>query len=85
MGEHFFYVLECRDKSFYGGYTNNMEKRLAVHNEGKGAKYTRARRPVILLYKEEFETKSEAMKAEYAFKKLTRKEKERFLEERKNE
>ncbi|MED4069677.1 GIY-YIG nuclease family protein [Priestia endophytica] len=85
MGEHFFYVLECRDKSFYGGYTNNMERRLAVHNEGKGAKYTRARRPVILLYKEEFETKSEAMKAEYAFKKLTRKEKERFLEERKNE
>ncbi|MCY8233837.1 GIY-YIG nuclease family protein [Priestia endophytica] len=85
MGEHFFYVLECRDKSFYGGYTNNMERRLAVHNEGKGAKYTRARRPVILLYKEEFETKSEAMKAEYAFKKLTRREKERFLEERKNE
>ncbi|AKO90718.1 GIY-YIG nuclease family protein [Priestia filamentosa] len=85
MGEHFFYVLECRDKSFYGGYTNNMERRLAVHNEGKGAKYTRARRPVVLLYKEEFETKSEAMKAEYAFKKLTRKEKERFLKERKNE
>ncbi|MBG9812183.1 endonuclease [Bacillus endophyticus] len=85
MGEHFFYVLECRDKSFYGGYTNNMERRLTAHNEGKGAKYTRARRPVVLLYKEEFETKSEAMKAEYAFKKLTRKEKERFLEERKNE
>ena len=85
MGEHFFYVLECRDKSFYGGYTNNMERRLTVHNEGKGAKYTRARRPVVLLYKEEFETKSEAMKAEYAFKKLTRKEKERFLKERKNE
>ncbi|WP_082883676.1 GIY-YIG nuclease family protein [Bacillus sp. SJS] len=78
---HCFYVLECRDGSFYGGYTNHLEQRLKKHNDGKGAKYTRARRPVVLLYAACFETKNEAMSAEYHFKKLTRKRKEKYLEE----
>lgn len=70
--KHYFYVLACRDNSFYAGYTNNLKSRVAVHNAGKGAKYTRARGPVTCIYYELFETKQEAMRAEYAFKQLTR-------------
>ncbi|MER2007853.1 MAG: GIY-YIG nuclease family protein [Psychrobacillus sp.] len=73
--EHTFYVLQCNDGSYYAGYTNNLFKRIKVHNEGKGAKYTRARLPVKCIYKEIFESKQEAMQAEYAFKQLTRKQK----------
>jgi putative endonuclease len=76
---HYFYVLECRDGTYYGGYTNNVEKRIETHNAGKGAKYTRGRGPVSLLYAEEFQSKGEALKAEIQFKKLTRKQKEEFL------
>lgn len=60
--KHYFYVLECKDQSYYAGYTNNLNKRLAVHNSGKGAKYTKSRLPVVLLWHEEYETKIEAMK-----------------------
>lgn len=74
--KHLFYVLECRDGSFYAGYTNNLEKRVRVHNEGKGAKYTRAKLPVHCIYHETYETKREAMQAEYQFKRLNRKQKE---------
>jgi putative endonuclease len=77
--EHYFYVLTCRDGSYYGGYTNNLERRLKLHNEGKGAKYTRGRGPVSLTFAKEFDTKEEAMKAEYRFKQLTRLKKEQFL------
>ena len=70
--DHLFYVLECKDGSYYAGYTNDLEKRIRVHNEGKGAKYTRARKPVHCIYHECFETKREAMQAEYRFKQLTR-------------
>ncbi|WP_249661651.1 GIY-YIG nuclease family protein [Lysinibacillus fusiformis] len=76
---HYFYVLECADQSLYAGYTNNLEKRVAVHNAGKGAKYTRSRSPVKCIYKEEFETKEEAMRAEYAFKQLTRTQKIMYI------
>lgn len=70
------YILECADETLYTGYTNNLEKRLAEHNGSKlGAKYTKARRPVILKYSESFATKSEAMKREIQIKKLTRSEK----------
>lgn len=72
---HTFYVLQCKDGSYYAGYTNDLLKRIKVHNEGKGAKYTRSRLPVKCIYKEIFETKQEAMQAEYAFKQLTRKQK----------
>jgi putative endonuclease len=77
--EHFFYVLTCKDGSFYGGYTNKLERRIRLHNEGKGAKYTRGRGPVALTYFKQFLSKSEALKAEYQFKSLTRKKKEEFL------
>jgi putative endonuclease len=77
--KHFFYVLECKDGSFYGGYTNNLQRRIMLHNEGKGAKYTRGRGPVKLLYNKTFENKSDALRAEYEFKQLTRKRKEEFL------
>ncbi|KXH86842.1 GIY-YIG nuclease family protein [Sporosarcina sp. HYO08] len=78
--EHVFYVLECNDGSFYAGYTNNLEKRVRVHNEGKGARYTRAKLPVRCIYKEQFETKREAMQAEYRFKQLSRALKEQYVE-----
>ena len=77
--DHLFYVLECKDGSYYAGYTNDLEKRIRVHNEGKGAKYTRARKPVRCIYHECFETKREAMQAEYRFKQLTRDAKERYI------
>ena len=77
---HYFYVLECSDGSYYAGYTNNIDKRLLTHNEGKGAKYTRGRRPVVLRYVETYETKTEAMQAEYRFKQLSRSAKERIVQ-----
>jgi len=76
---HFVYFVECRDKSFYCGYTNDLKKRIETHNKGKGAKYTMKRRPVRLIYFEKFETKSEAMKREYALKQLSRIEKEKTI------
>lgn len=77
--EHFFYVLTCKDGSFYGGYTNNLERRVRLHNEGKGAKYTRGRGPVQLTFFKKFSNKSDALRAEYCFKRLTRKQKIEFL------
>ncbi|ANU15752.1 endonuclease [Planococcus maritimus] len=83
--EHFFYVLECGDGSYYAGYTNDLEKRLATHQSGKGAKYTRSRGPLTLIYNESFSTKPEAMKAEYAFKQLSKAEKIVYIRSRKAE
>ncbi|MGZ4161231.1 MAG: GIY-YIG nuclease family protein [Neobacillus sp.] len=77
--DHIFYVLTCTDGSFYGGYTNNLERRIRLHNEGKGAKYTRGRGPVKLTYYRSFDNKSDALKAEYQFKQLSRKKKMEFL------
>lgn len=79
---HHFYVVKCKDESLYAGYTNNLEKRIQAHNAGKGAKYTKARRPVSLIYSESFETKQEAMKAEYAFKQFSRPKKIDYLKKR---
>lgn len=79
QNSHFFYVLTCRDGTYYAGYTNNLEKRLEVHNKGTGARYTRGRTPVRLQYYETFTAKSDAMKAEYKFKQLTRKQKEEYM------
>ena len=69
------YILKCSDNSLYTGWTNDIKHRLKMHNEGKGAKYTKARRPVELVYFEEFETKEQAMKREYAIKQMARKDK----------
>jgi putative endonuclease len=75
MGENFTYILRCADGTLYTGWTNDLEKRLAAHNSGTGAKYTRPRRPVELVYYESFPTKEEAMRREVQIKRLTRKEK----------
>ena len=75
----YIYVVECADRSFYTGYTTEIVRRIKMHNAKKGAKYTRARGPVVLVYFEEFETKREATKAESAFKKLTRMQKEQYI------
>lgn len=79
---NYTYILKCKDDSFYTGWTNNLEKRIHAHNSGKGARYTKARRPVELVYYEEFQTRQEAMKREYAIKQLTRKEKEALIQTR---
>ena len=72
-------MLKCSDGTLYTGWTNDLEKRVEAHNSGKGAKYTKARRPVELAYYEEFETKEHAMKREYAIKQLGRKEKQELI------
>ena len=69
---NYTYILKCKDGSLYTGWTNDLEQRVAAHNTGKGAKYTKARRPVELVYFEEFETKEQAMKREYAIKQMAR-------------
>jgi len=79
---HFVYILKCIDNSLYTGYTTDVNKRCNVHNRGKGAKYTRTRLPVKLVYVEEFSTKSEALKREYQIKQMTRKQKERLIDEK---
>lgn len=76
---NYTYILECADGTFYCGWTNCLEKRVKNHNEGRGAKYTKGRRPVVLQYFEEFETKEEALKREIEIKKLTRTEKARLI------
>ena len=81
--KHFAYILECADGSYYTGYTNDLEKRVATHNAGKGGKYTRARLPVSLVYHECFDTKNEAMSREWAIKQLSRKEKENLVKGKK--
>ena len=76
---NYVYILRCSDGSLYTGWTNNLEKRLKAHSAGKGAKYTKARLPVELVYYEEFEDKIEAMKREYEIKQLSRKEKLKLI------
>ncbi|MDM5314426.1 GIY-YIG nuclease family protein [Fictibacillus sp. b24] len=78
---HFLYILECGDGTYYTGYTNDLAKRLEKHKEGKGAKYTRGRGPLKLVFQKSFSTKQEAMRMEFAVKKLNRAEKERMIKE----
>ena len=79
---NYTYILKCKDDSLYTGWTNDLKKRITSHNAGKGAKYTKARRPVELVYYEKFQTREEAMKREYAIKQLSRKEKEALIKTR---
>ncbi|MFA5361306.1 MAG: GIY-YIG nuclease family protein [archaeon] len=72
---HFVYLLKCSDNTLYCGYTNNLEKRISVHNQGKGSKYTRGRTPIKLIYVEEYSSKLIALKREYEIKQFSRKEK----------
>lgn len=80
MDNNFFvYVLKCSDNTLYTGYTNNLEKRLKVHNSGKASKYTRGRLPVEYVYNEAFEYKSEAMSREAEIKKLSKEQKLKLI------
>jgi len=76
---HCVYVLECGDGSYYTGYTTDVERRVAEHRAGEGAKYTRGRTPVELVHCETFDSKSAAMSREYELKQLSRREKERLV------
>lgn len=76
------YIVRCADGTLYTGWSNHLEERVAAHNAGKGAKYTKTRRPVELVYREAFETKEEAMRREYAIKQLSRKEKLKLIGEK---
>ena len=75
---NYTYIVRCSDGSLYTGWTNDLEKRIKAHNEGKGAKYTKSRRPVELVYYEAFEKKEEAMSREWAIKQMSREEKLRI-------
>ncbi len=76
---NYTYVLRCGDGSLYTGWTNDLERRLQTHNEGRGGKYTRSRLPVKLAYYEEFGTKEEAMRREWEIKQLKRTQKEELV------
>lgn len=79
---NYTYIVKCSDGTYYTGWTNDLERRIRVHNEGKGAKYTRSRGPVELVYYEGFDTKEEAMSREARIKRLTRKEKEQLIKKK---
>ena len=76
---NYTYIVRCSDGSLYTGWTNDLEKRIKAHNEGNGAKYTKSRRPVELVYYEAFEKKEEAMSREWAIKQMSREEKKGLL------
>lgn len=82
---NYTYMVRCSDGSFYTGWTNHLEQRIQAHNEGHGAKYTKSRRPVELVYYEVYETKEEAMRREYAIKQLHRMEKLQLIQKYKEE
>lgn len=76
---NYTYIVKCADGTLYTGWTNNLEKRVKAHNEGKGAKYTRTRRPVKLVYYEEYDTKEEAMHREWEIKQMPRGRKDKLI------
>ena len=73
------YLLRCADGTLYCGWTNDIEKRLAAHNSGHGAKYTRSRRPVVLVYSEAYEDRHDALSREWHIKRMSRTEKEKLI------
>ncbi|MCI7097393.1 MAG: GIY-YIG nuclease family protein [Lachnospiraceae bacterium] len=77
--KNYVYILSCADGTFYTGWTTHLEERVNTHNQGKGAKYTRSRRPVKLLYWEEYSDRGEALRREAAIKKMSRKQKEELI------
>ena len=77
----FAYLVQCADGTLYGGYTTDLQKRLAAHNSGKGAKYTRSRLPVELVWWEECPTRQAAMSREWQVKHLSREEKLKLVED----
>lgn len=79
---HYVYIVKCADGTYYTGYTNDLNRRIEQHNQGEGAKYTKGRRPVELVYSQEFNSKSKAMKREYKIKQLTRQKKIELINEK---
>ncbi|MGD9680947.1 MAG: GIY-YIG nuclease family protein [Candidatus Obscuribacterales bacterium] len=79
---NFTYIVCCADGSLYTGWTRDLEGRLKAHNLGKGARYTRSRLPVELVYSRSFPTRSQAMSHEYRLKQMSREEKMRLIEDR---
>ena len=77
---HYVYVVECDGGTYYTGYTTDVQRRVEEHNNGTGAKYTRGRTPVELVYTEQYDTRSAAMSREYEIKQLSRSEKERLVQ-----
>lgn len=77
---YWVYLIECSDSTLYTGWTSNLEKRIAVHNSGRGAKYTRGRTPVVLKYAEEYSDKNAAMQREWQVKQMSRSEKIKLIE-----
>ena len=76
---NYTYIVLCRDNTLYTGWTNDLDGRLEAHNTGVGAKYTKGRRPVRLVYQEAFETKQEAMKREHEIKKMSKEKKSQLI------
>lgn len=76
---YYVYILKCKDDTLYTGYTNDLDRRVKAHNDGKGAKYTKCRRPCKLVYLEEYKTKGEALSREAQIKKLSRIEKLKLI------
>ncbi|MFC5278399.1 GIY-YIG nuclease family protein [Halorubrum rubrum] len=79
MSDHYVYVIECADGSLYTGYTTDVERRVAEHDAGEGAKYTRGRTPVTLRHVESFDSRSAALSREHAIKSLSRAGKEDLI------
>ncbi|OFW76923.1 MAG: hypothetical protein A2201_08260 [Alicyclobacillus sp. RIFOXYA1_FULL_53_8] len=77
--QHFIYILECKDGTFYTGYTTDVARRLSMHSRGKGAKYTRSRLPVSLVYTEEAASHSSGLRRELDIKSMTRMEKQTLV------
>lgn len=77
---NYVYILKCADNSLYTGWTNDLKKRFKEHSEGRGAKYTKGRGPLELVYFETFDDKCEAMKREWSIKQLTRTKKDKIIE-----
>lgn len=78
-GKFFVYIVQCRDKTFYTGYANDLKNRIALHNKGNGAKYLRGKLPVKLVYAKEYHYYKNALRGERNIKKLTREQKERLI------
>lgn len=76
---NYTYIVKCRDNTYYTGWTKDLDRRMKAHNSGTGAKYTRSRRPVCLVYYEAYGTKEEAMRREREIKRMSRKEKEKLI------
>ncbi len=77
--ENYVYIVKCKDETLYTGWTKNLEGRMKAHNNGTGAKYTRGRGPICLMYYEKLDTKELALKREKQIKKLTRSEKLKLI------